>query len=57
MQIRSRADFDALPREQKEVVRAAVSMGGNIGLDDALAIYRDAWKSLGSLEWQWSRSG
>jgi hypothetical protein len=45
MRIGSQAEFDALPEERKEVIRAAMAMGGQLKLDDAVAIYREARKA------------
>jgi hypothetical protein len=42
--VKSQAEWDALPPERKEVVRAAVAMGGALPLKDAMDVYTQARK-------------
>jgi len=43
--IKDQAEWDALPEERKEVVRAAVAMGGQLPMSDAMAIYKSTRKT------------
>jgi hypothetical protein len=42
LEIRTQAEWDALPEERKEVVRAAMAMGGQLPADEALKVYTGA---------------
>ncbi len=43
-QVKSQAEWDALPLERQEVIRAAVAMGGALPVSDAMKIYQDSRK-------------
>jgi hypothetical protein len=43
--VKDQAEWDALPEERKEVVRAAMAMGGKLPMADAMAIYKTSLRA------------